>query len=206
MAFVDLAGEDFDLREEHSQRDHLGATALLAGTADAIYAKGAVGATLVARHGFRPIADINAQADPMVRVNAGTPRPVTVNGALAREHPEFVARYLAVLLRTAEWAKSHPDEVRAAVAAETGTDEAAVSRGFGPALHQHFDIRLDDLAIAGLRRQHDFLAAEDFTKPFDFQAWIDPAPLNLARSLAHDLAWPPLDGEKPGARTLETVD
>lgn len=195
VAFVDLPGEDFDLRENRDgdrNLGHLGANALLAGQADAIYAKGAVGATLVARHGFRAIVDINAQSDPLTRVNAGTPRPVTVNGPLAREHPDLVARYLAVLLRTAEWAASHPEDVISAVAAETGADEAAVRRGFGPDLHRRFAIRLDDLAINGLRRQHDFLSAEGFTQAFDFDSWIDPRPLELAKALAPTLGVPAL--------------
>jgi len=196
--FVDLPGEDFDLRENRRGDDnlgHLGAKALLDGRADAIYAKGAIGATLVARHGFRPIVDINSESDPLVRVNAGTPRPVTVNGPLAREHPELVARYLAVLLRTAQWAEAHPQEVVAAVAAETGTDEAAVRRGFGPDLHRRFAIRLDELAVAGLRRQHDFLSTEGFTQRFDFDDWIDPRPLELARELAPSLSVPSLGQE-----------
>ena len=207
--FIDLAGEDFDLRETRRESDnlgHLGANALLAGTADAIYAKGAVGATLVARHGFRPIVDINAQADPLVRVNAGTPRPVTVNGPLAREHPELVARYLAVLLRTAQWAESHPQEVVAAVAAETGADEAAVRRGFGPDLHRRFAIRLDELAISGLRQQHDFLSTEGFTQAFDFDSWIDPRPLALARELAPTLSVPSLgEGTVASSREVEAA-
>jgi sulfonate transport system substrate-binding protein len=188
VTFVDLDGGDFDLDERREgKRPHLGAEALLAGKADAIYAKGAVSATLIERHGFRAILDINAQEDPLRRVNAGTPRPVTVDGSLAREHPEIVARYLAVLQKTAEWAKDHPEEVVRALAAETGATEAAVRRGFGPHLHERFAVTLSPLNLQGLRQQKEFLVAEGFIQDFDFDAWIDPAPLALAETLASEI-------------------
>ncbi len=184
VAFVDLKGGDFDLRERRDgDRVHLGARALLAGVADAIYAKGAVSATLIERHGFRAILDINAQADPLVRVNAGTPRPITVDATLAREHPEIVARYLAVLQETAVWARTHPAEVVTAIASETGATEAAVRRGFGPALHEHFQVALSPINLQALRQQKDFLVAEGFVRDFDFDAWIDPQPLRLAQDI-----------------------
>ncbi|MDB5712940.1 MAG: hypothetical protein JWO15_337 [Sphingomonadales bacterium] len=184
VTFVDLQGGDFDLRENlDGSRAHLGAQALLAGAADAIYAKGAVGATLVEKHGFRSILDINAQTDPLVRVNAGTPRPITVDATLARDHPELVARYLAVLQQTAAWAKIHPDEVVAAIASETSAAETAVRRGFGPELHEHFEVALSPLYLQGLRQQKDFLVAEGFVTDFDFDAWINPEPLRLAAQI-----------------------
>jgi ABC-type nitrate/sulfonate/bicarbonate transport system substrate-binding protein len=188
VSFVDLKGGDFDLRETRSERVHLGAEALLAGVADAIYAKGAVGATLVEQHGFRPILDINAQHDPLLRVNAGTPRPITVDGTLAREHPEVIARYLAVLQETAKWAKSHPEEVVRAIAAETGAAESAVRRGFGPHLHERFAVSLSPLNVQGLRLQKDFLVAEGFVQDFDFDSWIDENPLRLARDIALNIS------------------
>jgi len=193
VTFVDLEGGDFDLREQRAaERLHLGAEALLAGTVDAIYAKGAVSATLIEKHGFRVILDINAQEDPLKRVNAGTPRPVTVDATLAREHPQLVARYLAVLQKTAEWARTHPDEVVRAIAAETRASEAAVRRGFGPHLHERFEVGLTPLYIEGLRQQKDFLVREGFVEDFDFDSWIDPAPLVFADDLV-------------GAITLDTT-
>jgi ABC-type nitrate/sulfonate/bicarbonate transport system substrate-binding protein len=188
VTFVDLTGGEIDLREQRrEERVHLGAQALLDGTADAIYAKGAVSATLIEKHGFRPILDINAQEDPLARVNAGTPRPITVDATLARENLEVVGRYLAVLQKTAEWAQTHPDEVVRAIAAETDATEAAVRRGFGPHMHERFAVSLSPLYVRGLRQQKDFLVAEGFVTDFDFDAWIDPAPLALAAELVADI-------------------
>jgi sulfonate transport system substrate-binding protein len=197
VTFVDLVGGDFDLREERGQdvtaspKLRLNAQALLDDKADAIYAKGAFSATLIEQHGFRPILDINEQKDPLLRVNAGTPRPITVNRDLARDHPQVVARYLAVLQKTAQWAATHPEEVVQAIAAETGATQAAVRRGFGPHLHERFTVTLSDISVAGLRAQKDYLVREGFIQDFDFESWIDPAPLALAETLVEQVALSP---------------
>lgn len=196
VTFVDLQGGDFDLREQRdrAEQPHLGAQALLDGRADAIYAKGAVSASLIAEHGFRPILDINAHRDPFVRVNAGTPRPITVDRTLAIKHPQVVARYLAVLLRTAEWARYNRNAVVSAVAAETGKSEAAVIRGFGETLHLSLKPALSEQYLKGLELQKDFLLREGFLPAdFDYQDWIVREPLALAESLVGDVAYPPLE-------------
>ncbi len=194
VTFVDLAGGDFDLREQgdRTEPQHLGAAALLAGTVDAIYAKGAVSATLAAQHGFRAILDINANPDPFVRVNAGTPRPITVDRTLALEHPQIVARYLAVLLRTARWAAANRDDVVRAVAAETGKSEQAVVQGFGTTLHLSLTPSLSDQYVKGLELQKDFLLREGFlSADFDYAGWILREPLALAETLVEEVAYPP---------------
>ena len=186
--FDDIDSEGGDLRErveDQAGRRHTAAEALLAGEVDAIYAKGAVSATLVARHGLRAIADFNTHDDPLVRINAGTPRPITVDRRLAIDHPELVARYLAVLLRTAEWASAHPDEVVEAIAAETASTPAAVRQGYGPLLHQRFEPKLTPGYVQALALQKEFFLAEGFLPgDFDVQDWIVAAPLALAHALA----------------------
>jgi sulfonate transport system substrate-binding protein len=188
VEFVHVPAGGFDLREQEAnapRRPQVTATALLDGSVDAIYAKGAVSATLIAEHGLRPIFDINANPDPLVRVNAGTPRPITVDRALALARPEVVARYLAVLLRTAQWAEGHPEEVVAAIAAETGSTVQAVQRGFGPHLHRQFTPTLSDLYVEGLRQQKTFLLREGFlAAEFAYDEWILREPLELAQELA----------------------
>ena len=191
VEFVDVAAGGFDLREQDGnapRRPHVSAAALLEGTVDAIYAKRAVSATLIAEHGLRPIFDINANPDPLVRVNAGTPRPITVDRTLAPTHPDVVARYLAVLLRTAQWAEDHPDEVVTAIAAETGSTTQAVRRAFGPNLHRQFTPLLSELYVEGLRQQKAFLLREGFLKAdFAYDEWILREPLELARQLAEEI-------------------
>ncbi|WP_213777048.1 ABC transporter substrate-binding protein [Caballeronia sp. dw_276] len=188
---VDIPADGFDLREQDAnapRRTHVTAAALLDRAVDAIYAKGAVSATLIAEGGLRPIFDINVNPDPLVRVNAGTPRPITVDRTLALEYPDVVARYLAVLLRTAQWALEHPDEVVGAIAAETGSTVDAVRRGFGPHLHRQFTPSLSDIYVEGLRQQKAFLLREGFlVADFDYEQWFLREPLELAQELAKDI-------------------
>lgn len=189
VSFVDVDTDTGEgLREQVQQtavRRHATSDALLAGQVDAIYAKGAVSATLIANHGLRAIVDFNSYSDPLVRINAGTPRPITVDRTLALQHPQLVARYLAVLLKTAEWAGTHPDQVVEAVAAETAASPEAVRRGYGPQLHTRFTPTLDEASVRALKLQKEFFLAEGFlAADFDFDAWIVPGPLALARELA----------------------
>jgi len=189
---VDFVDVDTDvsggLREqvEHTAlRRHATSDALLGGRVDAIYAKGAVSATLIASHGLRAIVDFNRYDDPLVRINTGTPRPITVDRTLALQHPDIVARYLAVLLRTAEWAADHPDDVVRAIAAETASGEDAVRRGYGPELHRHFEPKLSADYVQALELQKNFFLDEGFlAADFDVKSWIVPGPLALARKLA----------------------
>jgi sulfonate transport system substrate-binding protein len=187
VKFVDIPGHDFEQREADGSRPkfrHVTVEALLDGTVDVIYAKGAPSAALVEAHGLRTLLDINAHPDAFVRVNTGTPRPVTVNRALALERPDIVARYLATLLKAAEWAKTHPNEVVDAVSAETGSTRENVRRGYGPELHLHFDVQLSSQYTTGLRLQKDFLRDWGFLKSdFDFDGWVVSEPLLLAREL-----------------------
>lgn len=185
VEFVDVAGADYDLREDFvlELRDFPAVAALAAGDVDAIYAKGAPSALLISKYGLQPILDINAQADPSVRVNNGTPRPVTVDRDLVLRHPELVGRYLAILLQTARWAEANPDAVVGAIAAEIGTSEASVRTGYGPEVHRHFQTKLSSDYVEALESQKNFLRDWGFIKDFDFNSWIDPAPLQIAERL-----------------------
>jgi len=196
--WVDLPAPEWDLRERESRERpprHLLVDAVLTGEVDAVFVKGA-GSTR-ALDDLRPIFDVNQQQDPMLRISAGSPRPVTVDRTTLESSPDLVDRYLAVLLRTAEWARGNPDDVVATIASETGTSRAAVRRAFGPTLHLAFEPRLDDVVVQALRRQKDFLLDEGFLHgDVDVDRWIDPAPLERAHVLAPwiELAAPSLVG------------
>ena len=58
--------------------------------------------------------------DRRVRVNNGTPRPITVHQRLLDERPDLVARFLSVLLRASDWAAEHPSDLYAILQGETG--------------------------------------------------------------------------------------
>jgi ABC-type nitrate/sulfonate/bicarbonate transport system substrate-binding protein len=193
VQWTDIPSQAWELREQTSSREtrrHPLVEALLAGSVDAVFIKGASTAAALAR-GLRPIFNINEQQDPLLRVSAGSPRPVTVDRETLQRHPQLVARYLAVLLKTAAWAKQHPDEVVAAIAAETGVGAEAVRQAFGPKLHLSFEPQLSPTYLQGLRSQKDFLLAEGFIPvDFDFDAWIHYSVLTQARALAEQIELP----------------
>ena len=193
VEWVDLAAPEWDLRErEQTERPgrHLLVDAVLEGTVDAVFVKGA-GIAPALDAGLRPIANLNEQVDPLLRVSAGSPRPVTVDRATLTSAPELVDRYLAVLLKTAAWAREHPADVVETIAAETGTDPGTVRRAFGPQLHRSFEPQLSQTYVAGLRSQKDFLLAEGFiSADVDVDGWIDRGPLVRAQALAADLRLP----------------
>jgi ABC-type nitrate/sulfonate/bicarbonate transport system substrate-binding protein len=158
--------------------------ALLAGDVDVIYAKGAPAAYIQRQHGLDVVFDINAHPDPRVRINNGTPRPVTAHVDFVRERPDLVARYLAVLLHAAAWSVSHPADVRRIVAAETWTDEESVELAYGPDLHKSFDVRLSADWVAAFEIQKNFLRDWKLIPgDIDIARWIVDEPLQEARRL-----------------------
>ena len=78
--------------------------ALRSGVVDAVYVKGALTVAAAVRAGATVAVDLDRFPDRRVRVNNGTPRPITVDQRVLRERPDIVARFLAVLLQAADWA------------------------------------------------------------------------------------------------------
>jgi ABC-type nitrate/sulfonate/bicarbonate transport system substrate-binding protein len=163
--------------------------ALLAGQVDAIYAKGAPGLGSARRHGFRVLVDIGQNPDPLLRVNNGNPRPVTVDRRTAEQRPDLVARYLATLIRAATWARQNPQGVFDIIGKEVGRSADEARGAYGVSAHLNFDLDLSPLRRTGLGKQKDFLLRQGFiSKDFDIESWIDPRPLPLARQLVQDLS------------------
>jgi sulfonate transport system substrate-binding protein len=132
--------------------------ALQSGGVDAIYAKGAWAAGIASESGVRTLVNIGEHPDPLVRVNNGNPRPVTVDRATAEERPDLVARYLATLVRASQWARTHEAEVVDIVAREVGRTAEDVRVGYGPKLNRSFDLDLSPHAVAGLPSRRTFFS------------------------------------------------
>jgi ABC-type nitrate/sulfonate/bicarbonate transport system substrate-binding protein len=159
--------------------------ALAAGRVDAVYVKGAVGVEAGEAAGARVLVDLDLLADQRLRVNNGTPRPITVHQRLLDERPDLVTRFLAVLLRAADWSADNPSEVARILSGETGAGSAGVRGAYRGDYHRHLHPDLSEERLALLDDQQAFLAAHDFTVgPIDVTAWADPAPLAAARALA----------------------
>ncbi|MFE9868599.1 ABC transporter substrate-binding protein [Streptomyces sp. NPDC005506] len=159
--------------------------ALQRGDVDAVYVKGALAVEAARQAGSEVAVELDELPDRRFRVNNGTPRPLTVHQQLLDDHPDLVDRFLAVLLRAADWATEQPDEVARILGAETGAGAAGVAGAYRPGTHLtlHPDLSAQRLALlaeqeAGLRA-HGFLP-----EPVDVTTWADPEPLRRAAALA----------------------
>ncbi len=191
VELVDVDNDAVDLDESgaagHPARNEI--QELVLGRVDAIYLKGAVAAAQRQAHGLRVLFDLRAPGDPALQINNGTPRTLTVSRQLLREKPEWAARYLAVLLRAAEWAGENPDATRQAIALETSSTVKYVQQAYGPSLHESLRPSLDEHLVQRLRWQKDFLLAHGFiATDFSVDDWMDASIFPRALEIAHTLA------------------
>jgi ABC-type nitrate/sulfonate/bicarbonate transport system substrate-binding protein len=158
--------------------------AVVDGRADAAYVKGAPGLEAATRAGARIAIDLDDLPDRSTRVNNGTPRPITVHQELLDARPGDVARFVAVLLRAADWAASNPAGVADVLARETHADTASVAGAYRDDYHRSLHLSLDDDRLALLEQQKDFLYANGFLEAdVDLDAWVDHTTLAAARDL-----------------------
>jgi ABC-type nitrate/sulfonate/bicarbonate transport system substrate-binding protein len=188
--FVDVEAPNYDLqdgpRAARTEHRHVELEALERGEVDAIFVRFTRGYRLSKNPQYHQVININDLTDPLLRVNNGTPRPVTVDRAFLAKHPEIVARYLAVLLRTARWAESHPEEVLQLLVPENGVQGSVdeVIGSHGPNVHLSFTPKLSDDYITGLNAQKNFLRDWGYLKSdFDINDWIVKEPLAEAHKL-----------------------
>ncbi|QBQ98882.1 ABC transporter substrate-binding protein [Paraburkholderia pallida] len=154
------------------------ATALLRGEVDAIYVKGSLGLETAWLIGARVVIDIGFHPEPRVRVNNGSPRPLTVNAATLEAAPEVVGRFLARVIDVDNWARAHPDKVLAYLGRETGSSDEWLRRAYGADVHLRLRTGLDEASIAALDGFKQFLLAQHvLPADFDLHEWIDPRAL-----------------------------
>ncbi|MFF2329452.1 MULTISPECIES: ABC transporter substrate-binding protein [unclassified Streptomyces] len=159
--------------------------ALRRGDVDAVYVKGALAVEAARRQGAEIAVELDALPDRRFRINNGTPRPITVHQQLLDDHPDLVDRFLAVLLRAADWATGQPGEVARILGSETGAGAEGVAGAYRPGTHLtlHPDLSTERLAL--LAEQEVGLRAHGFLpEPVDVTAWADPGPLRRAAALA----------------------
>ncbi|MEU1122882.1 ABC transporter substrate-binding protein [Streptomyces sp. NPDC005899] len=159
--------------------------ALRRGDVDAVYVKGALAVEAARKTGAEVAVELDQLPERRFRVNNGTPRPITVHQQLLEDHPGLVDRFLAVLLRAADWATGEPAEVDRILGAETGAGADGVAGAYRPGTHLtlHPDLSAERLGL--LAEQESALRAHGFLpEPVDVAAWADPAPLRRAAALA----------------------
>ena len=170
-----------------ARRQSREALALIRGEVDAIYTAGAPGAQLSAFMSAHTVVDLGGAAGPDARTNNQVPTVLTVDGRLAREHPEIVARYLATLMRASRWAAEHEAETLQIVAGDVAATPEWVTAAYGPELHRQLDLDLDARSIAAVERQKRFLLELGFiADDFVMAEWIDARPLAIALDMMHE--------------------
>ncbi|WP_220815577.1 ABC transporter substrate-binding protein [Pseudomonas paralcaligenes] len=172
-------------REVPAERPDVALEALERGEVDAIFIRFARGYRVAQQPHLRQLVNLNDLSDPLLRVGNGTPRPITVDRAFLDRHPEVVVRYLAVLLRTAEWAARNRNEVAELLLPESrGGSPADVFAAHGADVHLSFTPKLTPTYIEGLTVQKNFLRDWGYLKhDFDVNDWVVHEPLEQARRL-----------------------
>ncbi|MFT4025536.1 MAG: ABC transporter substrate-binding protein [Novosphingobium sp.] len=154
--------------------------ALVDGTVDAIYVKGAAALDQAREHSLIIAVDLDKLEDPRFRVNNGTPRPITVHQDLLDNHFDLVVRFLAVTLRAADHIAEQPQRLREILEFETAGSAEAVNQAYAR-LHEGLRPTLDAERLALFDLQKKFLFTHGFLDAdFALADWIDPRPLEAA--------------------------
>lgn len=155
--------------------------ALASGKIDAFFVKGAEGIVLANQIGAVVVSEFGFHPDAKIRINNGTPRPLTVDARFLDEHFDLVVDLVATVASVGEWAVSNPDTAVRFIANEIGVGEDAVWAANGPNVHRHLALTLDDEQIAAFDHFKRFLLDWGFIpKDFDVFGWIDEKPLQAA--------------------------
>ena len=161
-----------------------GVDELLRGDVDAIYVKGARAQEVAREHGLRVAVDLDATDAKRLRVNNGTPRPITVHADLLESRPELVVGFLAQSLRAADWAADNLDRVREVLARETLSGPEGVAAAYKDGFHLDLHPSLSDERVELIDIQKQFLYTHGFlAADFDLESWVAREPLERAREL-----------------------
>lgn len=164
-----------------ARRQQVDIFALIRGEVDAIYTSGAQGANAAAFLGAHEIIEMGFHPDPELRAGNEGPATLTVSGALSRERPDLVARYIKTLNSSADWAQKHHYEASQIIAADVSAPLEWVEPGYKNDFAKKLSVDLSDANIEALLNQKQFLLEYGFIdKDFDLEPWIDSHPMELA--------------------------
>ncbi|BCO28413.1 2'-hydroxybiphenyl-2-sulfinate desulfinase [Rhodoferax lithotrophicus] len=153
--------------------------ALYRGTVDAIYSDGALTAILRATTGAQLVVPLAGNED--AHSGFGTPCVLTVSSGLLDERPDLVTRWIQRLLEARSWAVAHEDLTHRMFSRETGLPEDLLHSAYSPRLAAQADVSLSPNRVALLRSKYQHLLDMGLLETaFDFDTFIDPAPLTAA--------------------------
>jgi ABC-type nitrate/sulfonate/bicarbonate transport system substrate-binding protein len=166
-----------------SQREEL--LALARGEIDALASEHAQAAHLQATLSLHTVFDTFTLPTPAGRASGDQPLVLTVDGALLRDRPDLIARWIARSLDAADWARVSRSKARRFIAADAGLPEELIDVAYSPEVHEQLGIDLDDRSLEGLQVQHDHLLAHGFLPGggFEIERFVDRGPLAEAQKL-----------------------
>jgi ABC-type nitrate/sulfonate/bicarbonate transport system substrate-binding protein len=160
------------------------ALALIRGDVDAIAGEHAQVAHLQATLKLRTVFDTQLLEASTRRSSGDQPLVLTSTVALLEERPDVVARWIARSLDAAEWSLRHQETARRYAAIDVGLAEGLIDDAYSPQVAEELTIDLGRRSIDGLKTQYEHLLAHGFlASEYDVEEFIDPAPLEAARTL-----------------------
>jgi ABC-type nitrate/sulfonate/bicarbonate transport system substrate-binding protein len=169
-------------RNDGARAQNVELIGLLKGEVDAIFLKGVHGAQAANQFGLVTVIDTGSHPEPLIRSNNGTPRTLTVDGDLIKNHFDIVVAIVQQVLHAQDWASAHPDETRLFLARETNSSEYWVRTAYGENAHERLKTDLSEQSIRALAHFTDFLARWNFIPTsLDVSEWIDVRPIEVAR-------------------------
>jgi ABC-type nitrate/sulfonate/bicarbonate transport system substrate-binding protein len=164
-----LSGPANDGRGEHFEAE---LDLLAEGTVDAVWLKGAGGLAAVQARGLREVFRFDLESDPLVRVNNGTPRTLTVREELVHSHPDVLRTYLRVLHSAPAAIGADRERLWTVLSHETHQSVEHAETAYRQVTDDSLLPSLDPSRLAGLQDQADFLHAHGFIpNAVDVSAW-----------------------------------
>jgi ABC-type nitrate/sulfonate/bicarbonate transport system substrate-binding protein len=139
---------------------------------DAVWLKGAGGLAAVRERGLRELIRIDLQPDPLVRVNNGTPRTITIRQELLDARPEVVRTYLGVLKRAQPAVGDKREQLWRVLSRETHQPPPTAAVAYEQVNGDSLVPSLASDRIEALQHQAEFLFVHGFLpRRIDVAAW-----------------------------------
>lgn len=157
------------------------ALALLRGEIDAFYVKGSEGIAAASFIGAQVVSEFGFHPDINIRVNAGTPRPLTVDQAFIDARPDLVDTLVADIDRAGAWANDNRAEAIAILARENNIGEDFANLALGEDLRTALGLSLDVGELRAFEAYKNFLLEWKFLdNDVALDSWVAPEHLGRA--------------------------